>query len=499
MSLSQLPRELRDTIYDYYTSENGGYYFDPREGKLRTLCGDKIDLSLMYTCKSFAAEMRGVPFRNNTIHFTTSPSPDRYNRDYRHFGHLLERLYAIKIMTLSQARPFITDEIARKTIQSFPHFATLIRHLRTSKAEECGLHEQLGRSVEWGSAPSVHHDAIAELLSMVAQNPAFGQAIREELFDHGCEIRDGQDVLSLYSLRPKPWCAPNAHEIQTMVQHMPSYRHPSIDERVRDQTRYSVSAASLASEFLSTLTQRSRSSIRHLELHELHASFAYSECHARALIPFVIENPKLKIVRRVDLWNNVLASQHLRDFEWRRYICSKGRTPIGDMDADEVTRTLALWLTEALALEPAGMPPKTFSLAFQGEKDSMQPIFDILLEDASWQAALEKFPGKEIGSVDELERSGTGYRGFSSYFFDELPELMRHIINGTAPVTFDYCSGLVWDVRNILTMNNTCHGMADWNKKWRSLRYRKVTPSLPHTWQTILENYVCKDEEARSM
>ena len=85
-----------------------------------------------------------------------------------------------------------------------------------------------------------------------------------------------------------------------------------------------------------------------------------------------------------------------------------------DMHATEVTSTLAPWLTEVLALERAGMPPKAFSLVLKGEKDSMQPIFDILLEDASWQDALEQFPGKDIGSVYEMKRTGTGYKGFVS-------------------------------------------------------------------------------------
>jgi hypothetical protein len=136
MSLSRLPRELRDTIYDYCTTEIGGYYFDPIEGKLRTLSGDKIELSLTYTCKSIAAEMRGVAFRNNTIHFTTCPSPGRYTRDYRHFGHLLEDLYLAKSITLSRARSFITDAIDCTIVESFPHIRSMIDHLRTTKSKK---------------------------------------------------------------------------------------------------------------------------------------------------------------------------------------------------------------------------------------------------------------------------------------------------------------------------------------------------------------------------
>jgi hypothetical protein len=451
----------------------------------------------MYTCKNIAAEMRGVPFRNNTIHFTTSPSPDRYTPKYRNFSQLLEKLNLIKIFTLLRAGPFITNAIARKIIKSFPQSATLIKQLQTTKARHCYPHGLSDGSVEWGFDRFFHHDAIAELFSMVARNPAFGKAMRREFSHNGQEFRDDQDVLSLYSFYPKPWCVPNAHEIQTMMQHMPSYRHPSSHDRIRDQTRYYISAASQASEFLSKLTRPIRSSIRHLELHELHASFAYPECHARALIPFAIENPKLNIIRRVSLWNNVLASQHLRDDEWYGYILSRRRMPIGDMDAKAVTNTLAPWLTEVLALEPAGMPPKAFSMVFEGEKDSMQPIFDILVEDASWQDALELWPGRHIVSNEIL--SGTSYKDFSSYWFKELPELLRDIIHGTGPITFDHCSGRDWNAQNILTMNINCHSMEDWDMRWLLLRSRKVAPSLPHTWHTMLEKYVCEDENARSV
>ncbi|CAN9338612.1 unnamed protein product [Alternaria alternata] len=486
MFLSRLPRELRDTIYDYCTSENGGYFFDPREGKLRTISGDKIDLTLMYTCKSIAAEMRDVLFRDNTIHFTTSPYPDRYTRDYRHFGHLLRDLYSAKNITLSQAIPFITGAITRKIIESFPHSATLIRHLRTAEAKASKRHEQWGRSVEWGSALSLHRDAVAELLSMVAQNPAFDEAIRRGLLAYGFEFRDGQDVLSLHSIHSEPWCIPTTHEIQAMVQCMPLLLYWEPRERVRQRTKYYVSAASQASGFRARLTPQLRSSIRRLELHELHASIAYPECHARALIPFAVENPKLNIVRRVSLWNNALASQHLRDFEYQRYGHSEGRPPMSDMNATKVTSTLAVWLTEVLALERAGMPHKTFSLVFEGKKDSMQPVFDILVEDASWQDALEQWPGRHIGSVFDPER----YKGFGSYFFKELPELMRNIIHDTGSVTFNHCSGRVWDTQKILTMNDGCYNMVDWHRKWESLRSHDVAPSLPYTWYAILEGYI---------
>jgi hypothetical protein len=181
MSFHQIPRELRDVIYDYYISQDAGYYFDSNSGRLRCLSGEHIDLSLMYTCKTIAVEMRGVAFKNNAIHFNTAQITGRCTPRTRHFGHLLEEIYIARISILPHARPFITNFVADKVIELFPQSENLIRHLQTTTEKKCRHYEQLDRFEEWDLAPSIHREAVAELLWRVAENPVFSQVTRRAL------------------------------------------------------------------------------------------------------------------------------------------------------------------------------------------------------------------------------------------------------------------------------------------------------------------------------
>jgi hypothetical protein len=65
----RLPRELRDEVYAYYVSEEGGYVQEPTTRKLRTFHGKAIDLALNLTCKRIALEIDGFGLRMNAITF----------------------------------------------------------------------------------------------------------------------------------------------------------------------------------------------------------------------------------------------------------------------------------------------------------------------------------------------------------------------------------------------------------------------------------------------
>ncbi|KAI4619311.1 uncharacterized protein J4E87_007561 [Alternaria ethzedia] len=290
--------------------------------------------------------------------------------------------------------------------------------------------EQLKEPGVWGQAPSFHRDAIAELLRLVARDPRFGEMSRQVLEDHRFQFSPGQDALSLYSLHPKPWEFLSEHKIKSMEKLLPSELHNPFREHARDRTRYYVSAASQASMFLLQLPQHLRISIRSIALHDTHASVSHPECHARALIRFAIENPKLKIVHRADLWGAVLTSLQSVRYEEYRSGLRRGLGLMRTMKAVDVTRTVGLWMMEALALKSAGMPPESFTLIFEGEAHLMQPIFDIVIEDAAWQEALQNWPGRHV-IPSPPDHSGTGYMRYPCYFFEAFPDLMRDVLAGT--------------------------------------------------------------------
>ena len=66
-----LPRELRDLIYWHYLQEDGGYSFHHESGKIRSSSSQPVDLALMRTCKSVAAEMRNKSLEINEVTFET--------------------------------------------------------------------------------------------------------------------------------------------------------------------------------------------------------------------------------------------------------------------------------------------------------------------------------------------------------------------------------------------------------------------------------------------
>lgn len=73
--LLRLPHELRNIIFDYYFHRDGGYVYSFESNKLTNTDGSVIDLSLVFTCRQLAVEMRGAAFRPNTITFRTFFSP----------------------------------------------------------------------------------------------------------------------------------------------------------------------------------------------------------------------------------------------------------------------------------------------------------------------------------------------------------------------------------------------------------------------------------------
>lgn len=56
-----------------------------------------------------------------------------------------------------------------------------------------------------------------------------------------------------------------------------------------------------------------RSQFRHIVLHEDWDYVAEPECHGRGLLPYILENPLLRITRRVNLWQNAFPIDGRRD------------------------------------------------------------------------------------------------------------------------------------------------------------------------------------------
>ncbi|KAI2466425.1 hypothetical protein F4781DRAFT_405762 [Annulohypoxylon bovei var. microspora] len=91
-----------------------------------------------------------------------------------------------------------------------------------------------------------------------------------------------------------------------------------------------------------------------------------SASHARGLIPFCKENPRLRVERRAYLWRDVFLHGILPRVCDYIPLCSP-MPDIGVLDAhlsESMARSFALWTVEALSLIPAVMPADSFSLVF---------------------------------------------------------------------------------------------------------------------------------------
>ncbi|KAJ4308348.1 hypothetical protein N0V84_012153 [Fusarium piperis] len=132
--LLSLPRELRFLIYRFYFELEGGYVFDredPYNGTLANAGGHAIDLSLMYACRSIAAETKDLPLQLNTVTFSTA-----YHQDWSplagRFEYLSILYCQIEEDLAKNLYPFITPEISIDIAHRFPSFVGILESFRRS-------------------------------------------------------------------------------------------------------------------------------------------------------------------------------------------------------------------------------------------------------------------------------------------------------------------------------------------------------------------------------
>lgn len=174
---------------------------------------------------------------------------------------------------------------------------------------------------------------------------------------------------------------------------------PEYDTESNNRGKFRFSAASVAIRFLASLPRKIRLHLRHLRLLENNVCVAFPESHAQGLISFCVENPKLRVERRVNLWKAIFQHpnrQHhlVNDLDGdpetqHLYARTDAQT---SFPTDTITDNLALWIMEAVALVPAGMPENSFTLVLDGApgNDVLLDVFmNYIQRDAAWQRAWE--------------------------------------------------------------------------------------------------------------
>ncbi|CAH0014963.1 unnamed protein product [Clonostachys rhizophaga] len=423
-----LPTEVRLQIYEFYFHLPGGLIYSHDKQKLVAKDPEeKLEVSLMFTCRTTAAETQGLPFEFNTVTFTTGC----HTSNYSHAGEYSQTLLLLhnqRFEVLSYMRPAISEEIYDETTSRFPLFKPVLDAIKEHWPQNGEDNEDFIREIaRWGDVPFSAREAVAltcqlALQSMERETIA---AVAGYRLDNP-NLPPHDDPLRILTLDHQPWDIPSKSKLQRLRAslYMPPQGAFSWERGIRNDngiwrnssqhTRpYHFSAAAVAIHFLQQLSVKQRAHFRNIVLREDSESVAFPACHARGLIPFCQENPCLRIERRVNLIGNVL--------EVPESLCLARDRFISDM-----SKALAVWLVEAMDLEPAGMPPNAFSFVLDDDQapDRAMVAFDKVYHRClTWQRHMES----EYESGDKDTRRFFQLTKNRLYILDGFPRAMEEL------------------------------------------------------------------------
>ena len=151
------------------------------------------------------------------------------------------------------------------------------------------------------------------------------------------------------------------------------------------------------------------------------------------------------------------------------------------------------WITEALALSAAGMPPNAFSLVFDGHPTLEQSfnVFEIVKLDAAFQIAKDL---QEERWPETLLDDGDLNDDFIRFYFakfEAFPQVIRDVIEGRSNISCNFPMGDLWDVKKLFA-ENFPRTESEWLEKWlealQQVETFQTAPPLP-LWRDLrLEN-----------
>ncbi|KAK7926496.1 heterokaryon incompatibility protein-domain-containing protein [Apiospora marii] len=449
-----LPKKLRKT-FTFYATVDGGYKCNAETLKLVCADGSRIDKSLVFTCKQIAEEMTGVGFRCNTLNFATFYSDAtrvtaaRWENFWNHHLVFTSATFEATCEAFREkGRTELAQAWVNRVASEYPDCAPVLHAMLEQEDPARFLSFN-----SWGITPSTRFRSF--LYSF--------QASVDEFPAHPDWSRDLERIQTTERDRFQPlyddmqkWKIPTPDEVDTCanmtvdddddeptaVKELQTAYWESPHVSVRGNKRYTqgkyrFSAASVAHSFLTRLPKRLRTHLRSLHVHEDHVSVATPSVHAQGLISFCLENPWLRIVRRVDLWRTVLVDLpgSFGSENWEQ--CWLDCPPVETFGIV----CLADWLSEALVLPSYGMPEKSYTLLLDASESREQCTNFFQLEVqriAAWQDVLERVANERGIKSLELVRSAKNYvaQGF--------PKTVSDIANNASPIiktTFDASQG----------------------------------------------------------
>ncbi|KAF2650640.1 hypothetical protein K491DRAFT_577557, partial [Lophiostoma macrostomum CBS 122681] len=473
-----LPREIRDIIYEFYVAQENGYIFDADTGRFKG-ADRPIEMALLLMCKRVADEMEGMALRVNVLTFTTSSSRSLHSQAAR-FDEIMGRLHFVRAKRLDQMRDLIPPDLSKDLENRFPRSFT-------QQLCQTGLRCYNSSQGAWGEVESNHREFVRYALQQLSStHPVeFSTAITEPI-GYLCERHSEISYPGVLSSSTEPWAIPTDKELDCLEAICPPSAWLTQTDHRLD---FRFSAAAVAIRFLESMTTCTRLHIRKIVLREDRKSSAFPACHGEGLIPFCIENPRLRVERRVDMWRAIFPPPlRLLERIWKLRddpdeIDGVHELPIGDS-----VMHISEWVGETLVLASRSMPPSSYSLVFDSESaESTQEVFDTLKVEAQLLDAMTEH-GKQDGSYTRHWKLQYPY----VYYSHSLPTIVKEIIQGTSIIRFDALVGESWSW-DLDQLKREWKGITfeEWETKRfpNRIEYLSTMPPMPK-WIDIQLDYI---------
>lgn len=252
----------------------------------------------------------------------------------------------------------------------------------------------------------------------------------------------------------------------------------------------------MAIKFLNSESISTRRHIRKIVLNESHESVAFPECHALGLIPFCLENSRLRLQRRLNLWRNVLPHSH-EILSGQMVAEAEERQALHDDGWDDymlpgcIVPAFGLWIREVLALPAAGMPTNSFSLVFEGypNPDQSIEVFEIVLRDIAWHSAVQRYCHEK-----SLTLAPSYLRSRRLFEFSSFPQAIKDIVENQSCISCDFPIGYSWDSDKIYLENKDLTEILDWSDRHDELEpeFLGTEPPLPSWINLRMEELISK-------
>jgi len=230
-------------------------------------------------------------------------------------------------------------------------------------------------------------------------------------------------------------------------------------------------------------SKRQRENMRTIVLNEDFRAVSRPESHGRSFIPYCLECPKLRIVRRIGIMNNLLPA------------CSyQLANPYdGFILPSDLLTVLVSWIEEATSLASHGMPAHSFQLVIDGHSEESMVGWNLLKYAAATQEALlrqcranGKQPRARPAPID-YDCAFTGPWSLPAGF----AQMIRDIADGKSTVQYDGDVGELWDPEEFY-LGREAWTELEWEVEWEG----QMTRFIPTKgWPSISRKYCHESQD----